>query len=378
MSVARYPRHILMTADTVGGVWPYAMDLCAELGTRGVHVSLATMGDRVKPHQRNEAALIPNLELFESTFRLEWMDGAWGDVDAAGKWLLELQRRTNADIVHLNGYVHGALPWTVPSVVVAHSCVLSWWRAVNREDAPDQYHTYRHLVTLGIRAADALVAPSQWMLDQIRSHYSPANEGAVVPNGRSGPVFPGPKEEIVFCCGRVWDEAKNIRSLCYAAPSLKWRVAVAGENTHPNGQTVTLPHVQLLGALPQHQIASWFQRAAIYALPALYEPFGLSALEAARSGCALVLGRIGSFQEIWDDAAIYVPPSDEAELVRAINGLIANPERRTEMAARALHRSLAFTPERMAAGYLEIYAQARRRYEERMARAALALERVCV
>ena len=48
-------------------------------------------------------------------------------------------------------------------------------------------------------------------------------------------------------------------------------------------------------------------RAAIYALPARYEPFGLSILEAALSGCALVIGDIPSLREIWADAALFVP-----------------------------------------------------------------------
>jgi glycosyltransferase involved in cell wall biosynthesis len=377
MTLARFPRHILMTADTVGGVWTYAMELCSELGAHGIRVSLATMGDRVKPYQWAEARAIPNLDLYESTFRLEWMDDAWGDVHAAGQWLLDLQRRTNADLVHLNGYAHGALPWTVPSVVVAHSCVLSWWRAVKKENAPDRYHTYRHVVTLGIRGADALVAPSEWMLDQVRLHYSAANGGAAVPNGRSGPFAPGLKQDVVFCCGRVWDEAKNIGLLCSVAPFVKWPIAIAGDTRHPNGKTVALSRVRLLGTLPESHVAEYLRSAAIYALPAYYEPFGLSVLEAARSGCALVLGRIASLQEIWDDAAIYVAPDDEAELVRAINGLIENPERRKEMATRALRRSAAFTPERMAAGYLGIYGGARRHFDERTSRMAAALESTC-
>ena len=33
-------RSVLMTADAVGGVWTYAMELCAALGGRGVRVAL--------------------------------------------------------------------------------------------------------------------------------------------------------------------------------------------------------------------------------------------------------------------------------------------------------------------------------------------------
>jgi hypothetical protein len=32
------------------------------------------------------------LELFEGGYALEWMPDAWEDVDAAGQWLLALER----------------------------------------------------------------------------------------------------------------------------------------------------------------------------------------------------------------------------------------------------------------------------------------------
>ena len=370
------PGHILMTADTVGGVWTYAMDLCAELATYGIRVSLATMGEPMRPHQRMQAASIPHLDVYESTFRLEWMEDPWGDVDAAGDWLLELQRRTGADTVHLNGYVHAALPWRVPVVVVAHSCVLSWWRAVKGEDAPDRLQTYRQRVARGVREADAVVAPSAWMLDQVRLHYGLPQPGVVIPNAR-GPLFtPAAKRDFVFSCGRIWDQAKNIGCLCGAAPLLKWPVAIAGDLKHPDGGSLLLSHVRLLGALEQRQVAEWMAMAGIYALPAHYEPFGLSALEAALSGCALVLGRIGSLQEIWGDSALYVSPDDPGELVAAVNGLVGNAELRKMLSERARRHALTYTTERMAAGYLDAYALAQRRCEQKSA-AGLLLEKSC-
>jgi hypothetical protein len=57
--------------------------------------------------------------------------------------------------------------------------------------------------------------------------------------------------------------------------------------------------VRCLGPLEASELAGWMHRAAIYALPARYEPFGLSALEAAQAGCALVLGDLSSLREVW-------------------------------------------------------------------------------
>ena len=126
---------LLMTADAVGGVWTYALDLARAMSSKGISIALATMGRPPDRAQRAAARRIPNLELFESTFKLEWMDDPWADVRLAGDWLLDLSTRVRPDIIHLNGYVHAALPWPAPTIVVGHSCVLSWWEAVKREPA---------------------------------------------------------------------------------------------------------------------------------------------------------------------------------------------------------------------------------------------------
>src|SRR5690606_34197804 len=96
------PERILLTTDTVGGVWTYAMELARALNQRGVAVELATMGTALSPAQRKAAAALPRTRVHESTYRLEWMADPWDDVGRAGEWLLELEASTRPDVVHLN------------------------------------------------------------------------------------------------------------------------------------------------------------------------------------------------------------------------------------------------------------------------------------
>jgi glycosyltransferase involved in cell wall biosynthesis len=132
-------------------------------------------------------------------------------------------------------------------------------------------------------------------------------------------------------------------------------VLVAGEAQHPEGGTSGTDGVRMLGRLPSAALHRKMARAGIFALPARYEPFGLSALEAGLCGCALVLGDIESFREVWGDAARFVPPDDHDALRRALQSLISRPAERAEMAARARARALTYTPERMSEAYLEVY-----------------------
>src|SRR4051812_21591684 len=101
--------HVLMTADTVGGVWSYAVELAGALHARGMRVTLATMGASLTQHQRDEIERLGTATLHESGFRLEWMADPWHDVARAGTWLLRLERKLKPDVVHLNQFAFGSL-----------------------------------------------------------------------------------------------------------------------------------------------------------------------------------------------------------------------------------------------------------------------------
>jgi glycogen synthase len=349
-------RCILMTADTVGGVWTYALELARALGRQAIQVALATMGGPLSAAQCAEVRSIPDLSVFESAFRLEWMEDPWADVARAGDWLLHLEDAIRPDVVHLNSYVHGALSWRRPTLVVGHSCVLSWWQAVKGEAAPDSWARYRREVARGLHAADLVLAPTQAMLAALERHYGRFSRVRVVPNGRDPALFPpAAKEPFIFAVGRLWDEAKNVGLLDKIAPSLTWPVYIGGEDRHPAGERARYPCLRRLGPLSPPTLTDWLARAAIYALPARYEPFGLSVLEAGLAGCALVLGDIPSLREIWDGVALFVPPHDADALATTLQALSQDRSRLAEHAVRARMRALQFTPQRMLTGYLAVY-----------------------
>jgi glycogen(starch) synthase len=360
------PQKVLMTADTVGGIWTYALDLSRALSERGIEVALATLGDPLSEAQRETVERIPRLRLFESTFRLEWTEEPWRDLQKAGEWLLRLEGRIGPDVVHLNSYALASLPWSAPKLVAAHGCALSSWAAVQGEPAGsagagwEGRERYRTQVEAGLAAADLVVAATSARLADLAQHYGPLAQARVIPHGRDGRLFrPAPKEEMVFAAGRLWDEAQNLVALERVAPQIPWPIYVAGaagESRQDGGEI--RPHTtRLLGRLSPRASAAWLGRAAIYALPARYEPFGIAALEAALAGCVLVLGDIPSLREVWRNRAVFVAPDDPEALRTALLSLIENPERRTALAAAARGRALELTPERMLDGYLAAYGE---------------------
>lgn len=350
-----------MTADPVGGVWQYALELCASLGRTGDEILLATLGALPSGEQRRMAAALPGVELHASAWRLEWMPEPWADLERAQEWLLGLARAFRPDVVHLNHLVHADLDWGAPVLVVGHSCVLSWWSAVHGGEPPAEWARYQARVTRSLQGAHCVASPSQAMMSELQRCYGPLHHCAVVANGRDPlSVAPrrqptAPREPLILAAGRVWDQGKNLAALAAVAPHLDWPVWVAGPTRAPQGGTVQLPHVRLLGPLGTDALASWYARAPIFAAPARYEPFGLSVLEAGLAGCALVLGDIPSLREVWGEAALYVAPEDHEALHSTLQALIREPARIEELGRRARQRARSYSPERCARAYRSLY-----------------------
>jgi glycogen synthase len=360
---------ILLTADTVGGVWTYALALSRALERYDIEIALATMGAPLGAAQRSDVRSCRNIALHESRYRLEWMPQPWADVAASGEWLQRIARDSRADVVHLNGYAHGTVDFGVPVLVAGHSCVLSWWQSVHGSAAPAEWDRYRSAVTTGLRAADAVVAPTAAMLAAVNELYGPLPHTYVIPNGLDPTALPlGARDAfghyrrqpqpqpIVLAAGRVWDESKNFAALAAAAPHIDWPIYLAGSSAGPAGERHNLSGVHCLGNLAPGAMAAWHRRAAIFVHPAVYEPFGLAPLEAALAGVALVLSDIPSLREVWDDAAVYVPPRDPSALADAVNSLIRQPQRRAACADAARHRAACYTAQRMARSYYGVYA----------------------
>ncbi len=360
---------ILMTADGIGGVWTYVLELGGWLTSHGVEVTVASMGSSLKPEQRR-ALTTRNIRLEESTYRLEWMDEPWDDVRAAGEWLLALEARHRPDVIHLNGFAHGALPFKAPVVSVAHSSVESWWRAVYGCSAPQSYERYRQELRRGLRGAARIVAPTRAMLSALVEHEpwlqrelsrlaanSPWTRATVIENG-IGPrdLNEEEKQPFVFCAGRLWDRAKNVTLLAKAAPTISWPIRCAGGAAQEGVRAdVDVSSLDLLGELSLDQVKFWMQTAAVYAAPSIYEPFGLSILEAAAAGCALVLSDIPSLRELWAGACLFADPRDPEAWSCALRSLIAAPTLRRRLALGARARAQRYSAERMARAYLRTY-----------------------
>jgi glycosyltransferase involved in cell wall biosynthesis len=350
-------RRILMSTDAVGGVWTFSLELAKGLQHHGIEVLLAVLGPAPDGGRLRTAAAISGLRLEHRDYPLEWMREATDANQAeAGEWLLGLACSFAPDIVHLNHFCHGNLPWPAPCVVVAHSCVATWFQHVRGTLPGPEWNDYRRRVKSGLMGAVLVAAPTRSMLDDLEHIYGGLARTSVLHNGRRPDDFRcARKLPFALCAARIWDEAKNVAMLDRAAPMSRWPIRVAGDVRHPEGGSVVFDHVELLGGLGEARMASLYARAAIYVLPARYEPFGLSVLEAAFAGCALVLGDVPSLRELWEDTACYVPPDDPRAIADTINALSSDRRALHARGARARRHAGRYSAEHMVDRWRETY-----------------------
>jgi glycosyltransferase involved in cell wall biosynthesis len=348
---------ILMTADTVGGVWTYAVSLCKALEKYNTEVHLMTMGGRPVKQQLDQIKALKNVNLHTSDYKLEWMENPWEDVQQAAIWIREVYEQVQPDIIHFNNYGQVNQIWNCPVVTVFHSCVQTWWEAVKKENLPAEWKKYKETVKKALLNSDILIAPSKAILDQAHKAYGKTGFSKVIYNGSGNKVYTAQKKEpFILTAGRIWDEAKNISLLSRIAKRLKWPVYVAGTATdavQKNEQE--LQNIYFLGQLSPEALQELMLKAALFVMPAKYEPFGLAILEAARAGCTLVLGNISTLNEIWEETALYFDPFNDEEAVMVLQQLIEDNELRKQLAEKSMKRAERFTEQAMAANYFEVY-----------------------
>ena len=357
--------HVLMTSDTVGGVWTYTQELATGLIRSGHRVTLVSFGKLPLSHQTAWMRTLRDLDYRPTEYALEWMEVANRDIEESAQYLEMLIDEVHPDVLHLSQYCYGDLATDKPKIVVAHSDVVSWWVAVHGREPENTpwMRRYREQVIQGLRGADMVVAPSRWMLNTIAQHYIQPKNSLVINNGRTPELFDAesPKEDFTLSVGRIWDAAKSVSLLL--EKEMPGRVCIVGWEREPGREATdkllsNRENVELLGQKSQIELRTLYAKASIYTATSRYEPFGLAPLEAAFSRCVLVMNDNPVFHELWGDAALYFQKDKPDDLAYVLDTVYRDPALRSEYANRSYCRAHErFTAQRMVEQYENVYQQ---------------------
>jgi starch synthase len=282
-----------------------------------------------------------------------------------------------ADLVHshtwyvnLAGHV-AKLLYDIPHVTTSHSLEpLRPWKA---EQLGGGYALSSFCERVGVEAADAVIAVSKAMRDDVLAAYPAVDPDRVViiHNGVDAEEFrpdPGtealtglgidPQRPSVVFVGRLTRQ-KGIDHLLTAAaqldPAAQLVLLPSAPDTPEVGEEMRARAALLAASregvlwleevLPRPDLIQVLSHATVFVCPSVYEPFGLVNVEAMACGAAVVASAVGGIPEIVVDGetGLLVPfepnpdggPADRAafaqDLAEAVNTLLADAGRARRM-----------------------------------------------
>ena len=252
-----------------------------------------------------------------------------GVLDALGRDLAMAKDTLDADVVHCHtwytdmaGFLAKKL-WGVPLVVTIHSLEpLRPWKV---EQLGNGYYLSTWMEQTGIEAADAVIAVSQeTRADVLRLFAVDPARVHVIHNGVDADQYHkvstadalrkhgvDPARPYVLFVGRITRQ-KGIIHLVDAVPSLDPSLQVVlimgAPDTKELGEEVAA-HVAQVSAnrggvfwvedmLPREETIQFYSHAAVFCCPSVYEPFGITNLEAMACETAVVASNVGGIPEV--------------------------------------------------------------------------------
>jgi phosphatidylinositol alpha-mannosyltransferase len=333
--------------DVPGGVQYHVRDLAQTLRRMGHHVEILT------PAEREESVTDPFITFAGRTVPVPYNGSMasvqFGPVSAARvrRWL----RDGRFDVVHVHEPATPSVSLLVcmiatgPIVATFHAATTrsKWLAAV----AP--------LVQPWLEKISGRIAVSDFARRVQVEHLG--GDAVILPNGvhvpffADGPALPGSRRgaggpPTIGFLGRYDEPRKGLpvllralRTVVAEHPDVRLLVAGrgdAGELDRLVGEELR-PHVTLLGEISEADKAALLRSIDVYCAPNLLgESFGVILIEAMAAGAPIVASDLDAFARVLDDGAagVLVPRNDAEALGRALSGLLADPRRRAELAAR--------------------------------------------
>ncbi len=216
----------------------------------------------------------------------------------------------------------------------------------------------RTIMPLVARRARAIIVPSEFSRDEVVELLgAPPESITVIPGGVDDRFGPGVDPEpaltalglaapyVLTVAGRT--ARKNLAALEKTATALReegMELVLAGVSRREFAEEATAGPVRALGHVPDALLPGLYAGARAFVLPSLHEGFGLTALEAMKTGLPVVAGDGGALPELCGDAASYVDPRDPDAICAAV--LAAAGQERPN--AAGIERASRFSWERTA------------------------------
>ena len=248
----------------------------------------------------------------------------------------------------------------IPFVYSVHSTEYGRRRGIHT----DFQRTISEAEGWGTYEASRIIVCSNYMKDHICWLFRvPQDKVSVIPNGVDIPPTSGPPraefrreyatddEKIVLYVGRMVEE-KGVNVLIGAIPliirsGIPAKLLVVGDGYASDRmkriawELGVYDKVFFTGYVKDNELERIFSIADVQAVPSLYEPFGIVALEGMARGLPLVVSDTGGLAEIVDNerTGLKVPPDNSVELSTALRRVLVDRELSEKLKRNALEET---------------------------------------
>lgn len=286
--------------------------------------------------------------------------------DPWNRWLLGRVR-----LLHSMGISLPRTPRGVPKLVTVHDL-----NAVKNVDwVTEHWHEKRtEKISDVVRRADHVVTYSRFIADEIREHFGlPEDRVHPVRLGVDAARFaPPPAEEIAALRRELGDYVmavgvltprKNYARLMEAVARLPaLRLVWVGHESNGAAEFQRAAETTKLGERLVHlervehaRLVALMAACRVFAVPSLYEGFGLTPLEAMAAGAPVVCSQAASLPEVVGDAALPVEATDVEALADAISRVASSSDLAADLCTRGAARAREMSWERSARALRALY-----------------------
>lgn len=232
-----------------------------------------------------------------------------------------------------------------------------------------------------LRAADAIVTPSEWSKQDAMAYYGLPESKIKVIYEAPAPTFQPISdpanlarikqqyhlpEKFILNVGTI-EPRKNLSRLLEAFQPLltNWpdlKLVLIGkkgwlyESFFQRLQALGLEErVIFPGYVAEADLPAFYQLAEVFVFPSLSEGFGLPPLEAMACGVPVVSSISSSLPEVVGEAGLLVDPTDAAALHQALRRVLADRELQAELKRRGLVQAQKFSWQRAVDELEEVY-----------------------
>jgi glycogen(starch) synthase len=262
-----------------------------------------------------------------------------GKIQAYAERCVQMARRELFDVIHAHDWM--TFPAAIAISELSGRPVVAHIHATEFDRSSDPTNgTIYEIERRGMHAAQRVLAVSRRTRDIIVARYGvPPQKVAVVHNGidcapSRGPRANGTSPSVLFL-GRITRQKGPVYFVRAAArvaqrvPGARFVVAGSGDQL---GETIALARelgigdrVEFTGFLRGEQVDRAYERAGVYVMPSVSEPFGLTALEAAARGVPVIISRSSGVAEVLEHGSLKVDYWDVDLMARMITGVLTNP-----------------------------------------------------